>query len=99
MNIPKIEQSPHPMKNLFSKYKNNEQANAHSENAALLADAYGTKTEQQQAHALLAFAETYGYAHRDAAFFQGEMSRKYYAKARQQAATQTQDPRQIPLFA
>lgn len=78
------------MKNILSRYNRNEAVNAHSENAVLLAEAFGTEAEQKQAHEFLKLRNANGYADRDASFFQAEMSRKYYAKARAAIAKATQ---------
>ena len=65
---------------LLKTYKENESANLHSENAALLANAFGTEGEKREASFHLKNHESLGYATRDSILFQAEMSRKYYSR-------------------
>lgn len=66
------------MSALLTKYRCQEEDNLHSENALLLAEAFGTEAEIAEAKRLLAEHDRLNQGSEEGNRFQAEMSRKYY---------------------
>lgn len=64
--------------NLLHQYRHNDSLNLHADNAALLANHFGTDSEKQQALYYIRTQQELGYMPQEGCGFQAFMSQKYF---------------------